>query len=172
LALRLQSFLITINTALSLTYTLYNSLLHKHTSRLLVTDINTEIITSNRYEIFLSVRLQSLWNLGTQLKLFSGATGFVLYSRPTDNVENTVLLLHSADHTENTSHVIAKHYQGLTSLRLRGSVFTEPLLRSGVHNPVVPFFVRVLLRNGCFGGSTVLARSKYHAIPTSLRLAS
>jgi hypothetical protein len=26
----------------------------------------------------------------------------------------------------------------MTSLRLRGSVFTEPLPRSGLHNPVVP----------------------------------
>jgi hypothetical protein len=37
------------------------------------------------------------------------ASGLVLYSRGTDNGENTVLLLRNADHTENTSHVIAKH---------------------------------------------------------------
>jgi hypothetical protein len=62
----------------------------------------------------------------------------MLYSRGTDNAENTVLLLRSTDHTENTSHMIAKHCWGVTSLRLRGSVFTEPLPRSGLHNPVVP----------------------------------
>jgi hypothetical protein len=41
--------------------------------------------------------------------------------------------LRSADHKENTSRVIAKHFWDVTSLRLRGSMFTEPL-----HNPVVP----------------------------------
>jgi hypothetical protein len=42
------------------------------TSRLLATDLNTEISTSNHYEVFLLFRLQSLWNLGT--KNFSGLT--------------------------------------------------------------------------------------------------
>jgi hypothetical protein len=36
------------------------------TSRLLATNLNTEINTSNHYEIFLLFRLQSLWNLGTK----------------------------------------------------------------------------------------------------------
>jgi hypothetical protein len=39
-------------------------------SRLLATDPNTEISTSNHYEIFLLLRLRSLWNLGPQLKNF------------------------------------------------------------------------------------------------------
>jgi hypothetical protein len=39
------------------------------TSRLLATDLNTEAITSNRYETFLSFLVQSTWKLGTQLKL-------------------------------------------------------------------------------------------------------
>jgi hypothetical protein len=43
---------------------------YTHTSRLLLTDLNTEAITSNRYEFFLSVRPQSLWNHGTQMKIF------------------------------------------------------------------------------------------------------
>jgi hypothetical protein len=47
--------------------TIYNLMLH--TSRLLATDLNTETVTSNRYEVFLSFRLQSFWNLGTQLKI-------------------------------------------------------------------------------------------------------
>jgi hypothetical protein len=42
------------------------------TSRLLATDLSTEIITSNHYEVFLLFRLQSLWNLGT--KTSSGLT--------------------------------------------------------------------------------------------------
>jgi hypothetical protein len=63
----------------------------------------------------------------------------VLYSRGTDNAENTVLLLRSADYTENTSHMIAKHCWSVKSLGLRGSEFTEPLPRSGLHDPVVPF---------------------------------
>jgi hypothetical protein len=36
------------------------------TSRLLATDLNTEISTSNHYEVFLLLRLQSLRNLGTK----------------------------------------------------------------------------------------------------------
>jgi hypothetical protein len=36
------------------------------TSRLLVTDLNREISTSNHYEVFLLFRLQSLWNLGAK----------------------------------------------------------------------------------------------------------
>jgi hypothetical protein len=36
------------------------------TSRLLATDLNTEISISNHYEVFLLFRLQSLWNLGTK----------------------------------------------------------------------------------------------------------
>jgi hypothetical protein len=52
----------------------------------------------------------------------------------------------------------------MTSLRLSGSVFTEPLPRSGLHNLVVPLLVRVLLRNSCYCGSTVLAWSKYVTI--------
>jgi hypothetical protein len=112
---------------------------HTYTSLLLVTDLNTETITSNRYEVFLPVRLLSLWNLGTKLESLSlAASGLVLYSRGTENAENIVLLLRGADNTENTSHVIAKHFWSVTSLRLRGSVFTEPLPRSGLHNPVVP----------------------------------
>jgi hypothetical protein len=39
---------------------------YTHTSHL-VTDFNTETITSNRYEVFFFVCHQSLWNLGTQL---------------------------------------------------------------------------------------------------------
>jgi hypothetical protein len=56
---------------------------------------------------------------------FLAARGLALYSRVTDNAENTVLILRSADHTENTSHMLAKHCWGVRSLRLRGSVFTE-----------------------------------------------
>jgi hypothetical protein len=36
------------------------------TNRLLATDLNTEIITSNHFEVFLLFHLQSLWNLGTK----------------------------------------------------------------------------------------------------------
>jgi hypothetical protein len=67
--------------------------------------------------------------------------------------------------------VIARYCWSVTTLRLRGSVFTEPLPRSGLHNPVVPLLVRVLLRNGCFCCSTALAWDKYATIlkgPSSL----
>jgi hypothetical protein len=80
------------------------------TSRILATDLNTGTSTSNHYEVFLPFPVKSPWNHGTQLKIFLAASGLVLYSRVTDNAENTVLLLRSADHTDNTSHVIAKHF--------------------------------------------------------------
>jgi hypothetical protein len=42
-----------------------------------------------------------------------------------------------------------------------GSVFTEPLSRSGLHNPVVPLLVSILLRSGSLCDSAVLAWDKY-----------
>jgi hypothetical protein len=126
------------------------------TSRILATDLNTGTNISNHYEVFLPLLVQSPWNIGTQLKLFLATSELVLYSCGTDNAENTVLLLCSADHTENTIHVIAKHCWVVTPLRLRGSLFTGPLPRSGLYCCVL-----VLLRNGYFCGSTVLAWSKY-----------
>jgi hypothetical protein len=51
------------------------------------------------------------------------ASGLVLHSRNTDNAENTVILLRSADHRENTSHMIVKHCLYMMALRLRGSVY-------------------------------------------------
>jgi hypothetical protein len=74
-------------------------------SRLLATDLNTETSTSNYHETFFPFLVQSPWNLGTKQKLFLVVSGLVLYSRGTDNEENTVLLLRSADNTENTCHV-------------------------------------------------------------------
>jgi hypothetical protein len=38
------------------------------TSRLLATDLNTETVTSNYYEVFLSFLVQSPWKRGTHLK--------------------------------------------------------------------------------------------------------
>jgi hypothetical protein len=51
--------------------------------------------------------------------------------------QKTVVILRSADHTENTSHVIAKQCWNVTSSGLRGSVYWA-VPRSGLHNPVVP----------------------------------
>jgi hypothetical protein len=71
----------------------------------------------------------------------------------------------TAGDTENTSHVIAKHCWGVTSLRMRklhGSVFTE--LETGFITLLFYCCVRVLVRNGCFFGSTALACSKYATI--------
>jgi hypothetical protein len=73
------------------------------TSRLLATDLNAEISTSNHSEVFLPFLVHSTWNLGTQVKLSLAASGLVLYSYGKGNTENTVLLLRSADHTENKS---------------------------------------------------------------------
>jgi hypothetical protein len=75
LALWLQSCLITVNTGLSLIYTLSSPPLDTHwdsQSSLVVSwqwISNTESSTSNHYEVFLPFLVQSPWNLGTQLKL-------------------------------------------------------------------------------------------------------
>jgi hypothetical protein len=96
----------------------------------------------NRVAWLYSQALGSLFFASYDSQGYGG--GLVLYSRGTDNAENT-------------SHVIVKHCCDVTSLRLRGNVFTEPLPRSGLQNPVVPLLVRVLLRNDCFCGPTFLA---------------
>jgi hypothetical protein len=89
----------------------------------------------------------------------------------------------TADHTENTSHVIAKHYWDVTSLRMRKlhrhkentavvlcdvTAYAEVCLPSRCLETgcIIPFYccVRVLLSNGCFCGSTVLAWSKYATV--------
>jgi hypothetical protein len=111
------------------------------TSRLLATDLNTETSTSEHYEVFLLFlfshsRTSELNQKFSWTGLSLDASGFVLYSRGTVTAENTALLLSSADDTENTSHVIAKYCGSLMSLRLRGSVFNEPLPRSGLLKPV------------------------------------
>jgi hypothetical protein len=74
------------------------------TRRLLATDLNTETSTSNHYEVILPFLVQSPWNLGIHVKTLPLAeSGLVFYSHGTVNAENTVLLLRSADHTENKS---------------------------------------------------------------------
>jgi hypothetical protein len=88
----------------------------------------------------------------------------VLYSRSTDNAENTVLLLRNAYHTENISHVIAKHCWDVISLRLPGSVFTQPNLEAGCITPLFHCCLRVLLINDCFCGSNILACNKHATI--------
>jgi hypothetical protein len=57
-------------------YTLSSSPLHTRQdsqSSLVVsrqTDLNTETSTSNRYEVFLQILVESSWNIGTQIKTF------------------------------------------------------------------------------------------------------
>jgi hypothetical protein len=104
-------------------------------------NLNTETSTSNHYEVFLPFLVQSPWNLGTQLKTLLDSSQLQAdscYISAARTTHKTVLLLRSADHTQNTSHVITKLCWNVTSLRLRGIVFTESLPRSGLHNPVVP----------------------------------
>jgi hypothetical protein len=97
-------------------------------------------------------------------ELFLAASELVLYNRGTDNAENTIVLLLSTYHTENTSHVISKHRWCVTSLRLGGSVFTESLPRSGLLYPFFHCCVSILHRKGCFCGLTVFTRNKYATI--------
>jgi hypothetical protein len=70
------------------------------TSCILATYLNTETSTSNHYKVFWPFLAQSPGNLGTQVKSNSAASALALYSRGTDNAENTVLLLRGAEHTE------------------------------------------------------------------------
>jgi hypothetical protein len=91
------------------------------TSRLLTMDLNTEIITSNHCEVSL-FRLQSLWNLRT-----SGLTP-PTYDWLVTAPELILSLSLSTDPTENV-------------ISLYRIVFTEPLLRNGLHNPVVPLLL-------------------------------
>jgi hypothetical protein len=109
--------------------------------------------------------IQSPWNLGTQLNLFLAASGLLLYSHER-TTQKTQCYCRAAQIIQKTSHVITKWCWSVTSLRLRGSVITETLPRSGLHNPVVPLLVRVLLRNVCFCGSTILVCGKYATIFT------
>jgi hypothetical protein len=61
---------------------------------------------------------------------------------PTQNLnalrttEKTFLLLRSADHTENTSLVIAKHYWDVTLLRLLGIWLPSRCLEAGCITPL------------------------------------
>jgi hypothetical protein len=112
-----QSLLITINTALSLIYTLSSSSLHTRQnsvspSRLLATDLNTETSTSNNYEVFLSFLLQLPWTTDS----LNSTQFHLVYCIPIPLVLDSVLLcphpcyrlplyIRGADHTENSSIV-------------------------------------------------------------------
>jgi hypothetical protein len=104
------------------------------TSRLLATDLNTETRTSSHYEVFFLFRLQSLWNLGT--KNSSGLTPPAydwLIPDPWNNFLTAFTSLISTlhrPHGKQSLYCCWRHH-------LRGSVFTEPLLINGMHNPVV-----------------------------------
>jgi hypothetical protein len=132
------------------------------TSHLLTMDLNTETSTSNHYEIFLPFLVQWPWNFRTQLKTLLGSLSckqFVLYSCDMDNAENTVLLLHNADHTGNTSTL------GMWRRCTCGQVcLPSHWLEAGCITPLFHCCVHVLLINSCFCGSTVLAQSKYATV--------
>jgi hypothetical protein len=82
------------------------------TSRILATDLNTETITSNHYEVFLPFLVQSFLNadppeldqiihFSSFLTLYSS----VLQIDAARTTYKTLLLLRGADHIENTSTV-------------------------------------------------------------------
>jgi hypothetical protein len=104
------------------------------TTRLLATDLNTETSTSNHYEVFLPFCLQSLWNLG--IKKFFWTDSYRLRLTRNCPWTNSVTAFTSLTSTLHRLH--GKH--GLYFCWrhcLRGSVFTEPLLRNVLHNSVV-----------------------------------
>jgi hypothetical protein len=128
------------------------------TSRLLVTDLNTETITSNHYEVFLSFLLQSPWNAdpildsvlhGTHLYSTNPLSTTELTHQPSTSLHFTQLnwtliplyshSLHAAGlpvplhPTAHSSHVIAaaRTTYKTAPLLLRGAYHTEnffPLL--------------------------------------------
>jgi hypothetical protein len=61
------------------------------TSRLLATDLNTEISSPNHYEVFLSFLVQSSWNLRTQLETLLDS----LLQLTADSIVDDVTALHS-----------------------------------------------------------------------------
>jgi hypothetical protein len=142
-ARRLQSLLITINTALSLIYTLSSSTLHTHQDSPSSVVVSWQRISPQKLALRITTKSSCYFLFSrpgtSELKvktLFSAAGGLALYSRGTEQRRK-----HSstADHTEITSHVIAKDCWVVTSLRLRGSVFTESLRRSGLFHCCVLF---------------------------------
>jgi hypothetical protein len=68
----------------------------------------------------------------------------VSYSRGTDNTEKHFYSCVTQT-TQKTSHVTDKYCLSGKHLRLRGSVFNEPLPRSRLKNPVVPLLVKYYL---------------------------
>jgi hypothetical protein len=95
---------------------------------------------------------------------YFAASGLALYSRGMDSAENAVLLLRSADHTESTSHVIANTV-GLWRHCVCAEVcLPSRSLEAGCITRLFHCCVRVLLRNGCFCGSAVVAWSKYATV--------
>jgi hypothetical protein len=102
------------------------------TSRLLATDFNTETSTSNHYEVFLLFLLQLLWNLGTE----HSHTSSLRLTRdcPWTNSVTAFTSLTNTLHRPHGKHRLYccwRHF-------LRGCVFSEPLLRTGLHNSVLP----------------------------------
>jgi hypothetical protein len=72
-------------------FTVANALeLSVFTNRLPATALNTETSTSNSYEVFSPFLVQSLWNLGSQLKLIAERieplpSRYLLCTNPTEN---------------------------------------------------------------------------------------
>jgi hypothetical protein len=68
--------------------------------------------------------------------------------------KHSTTLLRGADHIENIASYIVECWK----------VFTEPLPRNWLHNPIFLLLRECILNNGCFCDSTVLAWSKYATI--------
>jgi hypothetical protein len=114
-----------------------------------------KLLLKNYTEVLCQYRLYRAVHLSSALQY---SNRYIGSARTT---QKTQFYCRIAQTTQKTSHVIAKYCWSVTSLRQRGRVITEPLSRRGLHNPVVPLSVCVLLRSGCFCGSTILAWGKY-----------
>jgi hypothetical protein len=91
--------------------------------------------------------------LHTGISLLLADTCYIASARTT---QKTQFYCCVAQTTQKTSHVITKHCLNVASLRLRGSVFTEPLLRNGLHNPVVPLLLACIAE--CFSSHYLAVR--------------
>jgi hypothetical protein len=132
-------------------------------SRLLATDLNTEISTSNHKEVFLLFLVQSPWVLGTQLKTLLDSSSLLLacsllpLTPPAyDCLQTTFVVPYKPSARTYRKHVMWSLSTVVWRQRLRGSVFTKPLPRNGLHNSVV-----LLLRacnTGCLSSRCLAMR--------------
>jgi hypothetical protein len=120
-----------------------------------------------RFGIIFWVHLQGLPWPQSQYRLLTTTltTGVILeaslYSLRTDHTENTAYIVDESCLLLDCIAIDVLLFRAVTSA---GTCFSRSCLATRWSNPLFHCCVRVLLSNGCFCGSTVLAWSKYVTI--------